>query len=72
MPGNRASRRASTRSKTSDIEPSLLIPEVAVAFRTSEVTIRRMIADGRLPARKVAGQWQIRPEVVAEMLGIPA
>jgi excisionase family DNA binding protein len=54
------------------IAPSLSVYEVADLFGVSHKTIRNMIRDGKLPAAKIGQQWRIRPEVVADMLGIPA
>jgi excisionase family DNA binding protein len=40
------------------------IPGAAKALDVSEVTVRRLIWSGDLPARKVGGQWRIlRAEV---------
>lgn len=51
---------------------SLDINEVAALFKCNHKTVRRMIAEGALPAVKIAGQWRIRPEHVAEILGVTA
>lgn len=53
-------------------EPSMLVPEVAQLARLSEKAVRAKIRDGTLPARKVGRVYLIRPEHVAEMLGISA
>jgi excisionase family DNA binding protein len=53
-------------------ERSLTTEEVAALFYVCETTVRRWIADGRMPAVKVGQQWRIRPEHVRELLGIPA
>lgn len=52
------------------IERSLSVYEVADAFGVSHKTIRRMIADGRVPAVRIGQQWRIRPEAVRDILGI--
>jgi excisionase family DNA binding protein len=57
---------------TALLQPSLTVYDVAGLFKTSHKTVRRMIADGTLPAMKIGAQWRIRPEVVAEMLGASA
>jgi excisionase family DNA binding protein len=59
-------------NKRPAIAPSLSVYEVADLFGLSHKTIRNMIRDGKLPAAKIGQQWRIRPEVVSEMLGIPA
>lgn len=66
MPGR------SNKIQHTQIQPSLDIEEVARLFKCSEQTVRRMIADGELPAVKIGKQWRIRPERVAEMLGATA
>jgi excisionase family DNA binding protein len=57
---------------TSSLQPSLTIYDVARLFNCSHKTVRRMIADGRLPAVQIGPQWRIRPEVVADILGASA
>jgi excisionase family DNA binding protein len=58
--------------KTTTIERSLSINEVADACSLSRNTVRRMIEDGRLPAVRIGHQWRIRPEHVRNILGVPA
>jgi excisionase family DNA binding protein len=50
------------------LRPALDIYDAATLFKCSHKTIRRMIADGRLPAVKVGARWRIRPEDVAVYL----
>lgn len=54
---------------TTEMQPSLDIPEVARLCNCSIKTVRRMIDEGSLPAVKVGKQWRIRPEHVAQRLG---
>ena len=44
------------------LRPALTIYDAAELFKCSHKTIRRMIADGRLPAVKVGAHWRIRSE----------
>ena len=44
------------------LQPALDIHDAAKLFKCSHMTIRRMIADGRLPAVKVGARWRIRAE----------
>ena len=44
--------------------PALDIFEVAEKFKCSHMTVRRLIANRRLPAVKVGVRWRIRPEDV--------
>jgi excisionase family DNA binding protein len=47
----------------------LLTPDdIAEMTRLNVVTVRRMCHRGSLPARKLAGQWRIKPEDFAEWL----
>jgi excisionase family DNA binding protein len=57
---------------TQRLQPSIDIGEVARLFQCNPRTVRRMIADGRLPAVQIGRQWRIRPEHVAAMLGASA
>lgn len=43
--------------------------EVAEYLQVSERTIRRMVDDGRLTARKVGRQWRFRKEDVDRLSG---
>lgn len=52
------------------LQPALDIYDVASLFKVNHKTVRRMIADGRLPAVKIGAQWRIRPQdVAAAMVG---
>ena len=53
---------------TIDDSPPLTLAEVAASTRLHPETVRRMIADGRLPAVKVAGRWRVRAVDVAALL----
>ncbi|WP_082974819.1 helix-turn-helix domain-containing protein [Mycobacterium sp. 1245805.9] len=55
-----------------DLEPSMSIAEVCRVGNVSEKVVMGMIRSGKLPAVKFGGAWRIRPEVVAELLGISA
>lgn len=55
-----------------DLEPSMSITEAAEIGNVGHKVIRRKIREGTLPAVKVGGRWRIRPEHVAEMLGVTA
>ncbi|MCK8645635.1 helix-turn-helix domain-containing protein [Mycobacterium colombiense] len=59
---------ATKSTATAPIPPALDIFEVATAFKCSHMTVRRMIAEGRLPAVKIGRQWRIRREVVLAYL----
>ena len=50
------------------LEAALDVYDVARLFKCSHKTVRRMIADGRLPAAKIGSVWRIRPEDVAAIL----
>jgi excisionase family DNA binding protein len=46
---------------TNSIKPPLAsVSEVAVYLNVSEITVRRMIKKGKLPATKIGGQLRIR------------
>jgi excisionase family DNA binding protein len=64
--------RSNKTPHTEPLQPSLDIYEVASLFKVDHKTVRKMIADGTLPAVRVGVQWRIRPEVVAEILGASA
>lgn len=53
-----------------------LIPvaEVALALGVTDVTIRRMVRDGRIPAIRVGGKIVVRSEVIERIQreGVPA
>ncbi len=51
-----------------ELEPALDIFEVAALFKCSHKTVRRMIAEGHLPAVKIGRQWRIRRDTVDQML----
>jgi excisionase family DNA binding protein len=51
-----------------ELEPALDIFDVAALFKCSHKTVRRMIADGQLPAVKIGRQWRIRRDTVDQML----
>jgi excisionase family DNA binding protein len=71
VPGFRIPREGNfTVPTTRTLQPSISIEEVARLFKCNHKTVRRMIADGRLPAVQIGRQWRIRPEHVAEMLGV--
>ena len=44
------------------------LEEVADILRVSIQTVRRMIADGELPATKIRGQWRVRKEDLEEYI----
>jgi excisionase family DNA binding protein len=50
--------------------PWLTQPQVAEIFQVSEQTVRRMIARGELPARRVGAQIRIRPEDVERLRAV--
>lgn len=53
---------------TIDDTPLLTMREAAERARLHPETIRRMIADGRLPGVKVAGRWRVRPADLGALL----
>lgn len=53
---------------TVDDSPTLTLSEVAARTRLHQETVRRMVADGRLPAVKIAGRWRVRAADVDAML----
>jgi len=44
------------------------LEEVADILRVSVQTVRRMIADGELQAKKIRGQWRVEKEVLEEYI----
>ncbi len=44
------------------------IPEVASFLRVSKTTVRKMIKDGELPAKRIRGQWRIMRQALQEYL----
>ena len=50
------------------LQPALDIYDVARLLKCSHKTVRRLIANGRLPAAKIGSVWRIRREDVAAIL----
>jgi excisionase family DNA binding protein len=51
-----------------ELQPALDIPDVARLFKVSEMTVRRLIANRKLPATKIGALWRIRPQDAAAFL----
>ena len=51
------------------MEDLLTIEETALYLRVSESTVRRMVKDGRIPARQIGRQWRIPRAALEEYLG---
>lgn len=64
----RTTRARGARSLDTSDELVLLIPEAAEILRTSPDTIRRMIRDGSLGARKIRNQWRIPRAAIDELV----
>lgn len=61
--------REKPSSSKRELDPVVLkIPEVASVLRTSIDTVRRMIADGTLPATKIRREWRIPKYAVDELV----
>ncbi len=50
---------------------NLSIEDVATEFNVSDKTIRRMIADGTLPAAKVGAQYRLSRQQVYKAFDVP-
>jgi excisionase family DNA binding protein len=46
----------------------MTVEETAEALRVDVKTVRRLIKDGSIPARKVGVGWRVEPEAVKEWL----
>lgn len=62
MPGFRYLREVFTVPTAAPLQRALDVYDVAQLFKCSHKTVRRMIADGRLPAVRVGALWRVRPE----------
>lgn len=45
------------------------VPYLVRILGCSEVTVRRLLTSGEIPARKVGANWRIRKEALMEYLG---
>jgi len=50
------------------MEDLLTVKEASAILRVSDQTVRRMIADGQIPARKVGRAWRMKRESVERLL----
>ena len=50
------------------LQPTLDSSDLAALFKLHPKTVRKLLADGELPATKVRGQWRVRSEDAAAFL----
>jgi excisionase family DNA binding protein len=48
--------------------PLLTVPEVAAVLNLSEKSVRRWIAEGRLPSVLVMGSRRVKPETIDDLI----
>jgi excisionase family DNA binding protein len=54
------------------VEPEIYtIEEAAKILKVSDDTVRKMIKNGELEARKIRGQWRIRREAIDRLFTEP-
>lgn len=51
-----------------DIQASLTIVEAAKILQMHPVTVRRHMRAGKLPGRKIGGEWRISRDVLEQFL----